>query len=333
MNNKLVVIDPGHGGIDAGAVSNNLIEKNLNLEISKYIYNRLKELNIPVVITREEDEYLPKDERIKRIKLLTNNNPNNILISNHMNAGGGEGVEIVYSLKNNDILSEEIIEAIEEKGQIKRKVYQRRLPENPNKDYYYILRESNSNEPLLIEYGFIDNKNDQVKLKNNLLDYGEAVVEVITNYLGYPYYNDNTYIVQKGDTLYSISKKYNITVEELKRINNLDSNTLSIGQVLSLKDEAIFDIYEVEKGDSLWLISKKFKTTVPYLIEINNLDNLVLQINQKLLVPKREEKEYIVQSGDTLWTIAKNNNLTVNELKEKNNLENNLLQIGQVLII
>lgn len=333
MNNKLVVIDPGHGGIDTGAVSNNLIEKNLNLEISKYIYNRLKELNIPVVITREEDEYLPKDERIKRIKLLTNNNPNNILISNHMNAGGGEGVEIVYSLKNNDILSEEIIEAIEEKGQIKRKVYQRRLPENPNKDYYYILRESNSNEPLLIEYGFIDNKNDQVKLKNNLLDYGEAVVEVITNYLGYPYYNDNTYIVQKGDTLYSISKKYNITVEELKRINNLDSNTLSIGQVLSLKDEAIFDIYEVEKGDSLWLISKKFKTTVPYLIEINNLDNLVLQINQKLLVPKREEKEYIVQSGDTLWTIAKNNNLTVNELKEKNNLENNLLQIGQVLII
>ena len=44
-----------------------------------------QELNIPVVITRTEDEYLPKDKRIQRIKTLTNNNPNTLLISNHIN--------------------------------------------------------------------------------------------------------------------------------------------------------------------------------------------------------------------------------------------------------
>ena len=75
---------------------------------------------------------------------------------------------------------------IENKGQIKRKSYQRRLPENPNLDYYYILRETNSNEPVLIEYGFIDNKKDADKLKNNIESYAEAVVKSITEYLGYP---------------------------------------------------------------------------------------------------------------------------------------------------
>ena len=91
MNNKtLVVIDAGHGGIDSGAVGNGIEEKDLNLKAAKHIYERLQELNIPVVITRTEDEYLPKDKRIERIKTLTNNNPNTLLISNHINAGGGE---------------------------------------------------------------------------------------------------------------------------------------------------------------------------------------------------------------------------------------------------
>ena len=102
---------------------------------------------------------------------------------------------------------------IENKGQIKRKSYQRRLPENPNLDYYYILRETNSNEPVLIEYGFIDNKKDADKLKNNIESYAEAVVKSITEYLGYPYEIDiitDEYIVKRGDTLYSISNKYNI---------------------------------------------------------------------------------------------------------------------------
>ena len=62
-----IIIDAGHGGIDSGAVGNGLEEKDLNLKAAKYIYNRLQELNIPVVITRIDDEYLPKDKRIERI--------------------------------------------------------------------------------------------------------------------------------------------------------------------------------------------------------------------------------------------------------------------------
>ena len=93
MDNRKVIIDAGHGGIDSGAVGNNLLEKDLTLQASKYMYNRLKELGIPVVMTREEDVYLPKEDRIRRVKSLSNNSINPILISNHINAGGGEGAE------------------------------------------------------------------------------------------------------------------------------------------------------------------------------------------------------------------------------------------------
>ena len=85
-----IIIDAGHGGIDSGAVGNNLEEKDLNLRASKYMYDRLKELGIPVKLTRKEDEYLPKQDRIERVLSLYNNSPGTILISNHINAGGSD---------------------------------------------------------------------------------------------------------------------------------------------------------------------------------------------------------------------------------------------------
>ncbi len=75
-----------------------------------------------------------------------------------------------------------ILDEIGAKGQIKRKIYQRVLPENPSKDYYYIMRETPNTTALLIEYGFIDNANDRRKLQNNLLDYVEGVVKAVTEY-------------------------------------------------------------------------------------------------------------------------------------------------------
>ena len=346
MKNKetLIVIDAGHGGIDSGAVGNGLEEKDLNLKAARHIYERLQELNVPVVITRTEDEFLPKDKRIERIKTLTNNNPNNILVSNHINAGGAEGAEVVYSLKNNSSFSDLILSNLEKKGQIRRKSYQRRLPENPNLDYYYILRETNSNEPVLVEYGFIDNKKDAYKLNNNIKDYAEAVVESITEYLGYPYQNNNIveeHIVKKGDTLYSIGKKYNISIDELKRINNLISNSLSIGQILKLKNtDNNNPVYIVQKNDTLYSVAKNNNISVEELIKINNLSNPNLYIGQELYIPKKEEQTtieeydiYTVKKGDSLWKISKEYNITIPDLKNINNLSDLTLQINQKLLV
>ena len=95
-------------------------------------------------------------------------------------SAGGEGAEVVYALRNNSTLAKDILTSIGEAGQIMRKYYQRRLPENPNKDYYYIIRETSPMQSLLVEYGFIDNAKDQVKLQNDLLGYVEAVVKAVT---------------------------------------------------------------------------------------------------------------------------------------------------------
>lgn len=355
MNNNFmgVIVDAGHGGIDSGAVGNGLQEKDLTLEAAKYIYKRLQELGIPAKMTREEDIYLPKQDRISKVLSLYNNNPNTILISNHINAGGAEGAEVVYALKNNDTLANLVLDNLEEAGQLKRKVYQRRLPENPNKDYYYILRETGNTEPILIEYGFIDNQRDATKLKNNITKYAEAVVKAIAEYLGYDYFipgnTSDNYIVQKGDTLYSISKRFNIPVEEIKRINNLKSNDLSIGQVLyfesiSDSEDIVNDTftYTVEKGDTLYGIAQKFDTTVEEIKRMNKLNSNSLVIGQSLLLPDKEIKDdlpsqtydiYIVKKGDSLWKIARMFNIPVPKLIEINNLDDLTLQVDQKLLV
>lgn len=349
---------PRHGGNDPGAVNGNIKEKDLTLQAAKYIDRRLKELGLNSVLTRDNDEYLPREDRIRRINSLTNNQPA-ILISNHINAGGGEGAEIVYALRNDSTLADITLQNIGEVGQLKRKVYQRRLPENPNLDYYYILRESGQNtEPILIEYGFIDNIKDQNKLLNYLDDYAEAVVKSIAEYTNTPYLEPNTseqYTVQRGDTLYSISQKFNIPVNKLKEINNLNTNTILPGQILIIKETEIPPqptTYKVQKGDTLYSISQKFNTTVDEIKRLNNITSNNIYINQELYIPtststpsnplpippidddeNEEYSEYIVQKGDSLWKISRNYNITVKELIELNNLTTTTLQIGDKLLV
>ena len=263
-----------------------------------------------------------------------------------MNPSGGEGAEIVYPLRSTDTLARSILESIGQEGQIMRKYYQRRLPENPSKDYYYIMRETPNTTSLLIEYGFIDNPNDVKKLQNNLLDYAEAVVRAVARYIGVPYtapggVTESTYVVQKGDSLYSIAQKFNTTVDKLKELNNLTSNNLSIGQVLVISEEQgsspsdDYIIYTVKRGDSLWNIARDFNTTVDAIIDLNNLGTTALSVGQTLKIPQKTESSltYTVKSGDSLWKIANSFGVTVDSIIQTNNLSSTTLSIGQQLII
>lgn len=83
-----VIIDPGHGGVDSGAVGDNLLEKDYNLLISKYMYDRFKELGVPVYLTRDSDVTLEPSDRIREVISFFGKDPNVVLISNHLNAGG-----------------------------------------------------------------------------------------------------------------------------------------------------------------------------------------------------------------------------------------------------
>lgn len=345
----MVVIDPGHGGNDPGAVNGNNYEKNFNLKVSKYIYDRLNELGIPTYITRMDDETLERDERINRILSAFGNKSDVIVLSNHINAGGGEGAEIVYALRNNDTLANSILNEIGKAGQRIRKKYQRRLPSDPSKDYYFIQRLSGDTQALLLEYGFIDNINDLKKLQNNLLDYGEAVVKAIANYLNVSYTppsnidNNNVYIVQSGDSLYSIARKYNTTVDELKKNNNLSSDLLKIGQkiIVSGTTNNIDDsnTYIVKKGDSLYSIAKKYNITIDEIMSLNNLNSTILQVGDVLYINSNNQDNnndsniYIVKKGDNLYSIANNLNTTVDIIKSLNDLSSDLLNVGQKLYV
>ena len=93
----------------------------------------------------------------------------------------------------------------------------------------------------------------------------------------------STYKVVKGDTLYSIAKKFNTTVDEIKKLNNLGSSSLSINQLLKIPTSNL-TTYKVLKGDTLYGIAKKFNTTVDNIKAKNKLTNNNLSVGQVLYI-------------------------------------------------
>ena len=354
MNNDVkIVIDAGHGGSDPGASGNGILEKDYALKIAEYLNNRFKELGVSSVLVRSTDETLTPNERVNRILSFYGNRPDVLVISNHLNAGGGEGAEVIYALRNNDTLSKLILQNLGEEGQLIRKAYQRRLPSDNSKDYYFMHRNTGITEPIIVEYGFVDNERDAKKIKDNYEKYAEAVVKAVTTYKGIPYdksLKSDTYTVERGDTLWSISKKFNTSVNDLKKANNLINNSLYVGQILKVPGyytaEDTNITYVVKKGDTLYSISRIYGVSIDTLRKYNNLTSDILSIGQEIMIPSsetivtpsedeiiNEPNTYIVQRGDTLFSISRKFGIPVNDIKIQNNLTSDILSVGQVLSI
>ncbi|MCI5553241.1 MAG: LysM peptidoglycan-binding domain-containing protein [Tenericutes bacterium] len=339
MNNYKIVIDAGHGGSDPGSSGNGIIEKDLTLKISQYMYDLFKEKGIPVTMTRTTDETLSPDERVSRILSAYGDNKNVIVVSNHINAGGADGAEVIYALRNNSTLSNLILNSLKNAGQNVREAYQRRLPSNTAKDYYFIHRNTGNTEAIIVEYGFLDSTlDDPTQLKNYYKNLTKAVVDAILEYIGYSVEQENVYTVKSGDSLWSIAKKFNTTVDDLKKANNLTSNSLSIGQKLVIpgkKESTSNNVYTVQKGDSLYSIARKYNVDVNALKQANNLSSNLLSIGQVLIIPTGTEDYilYKVVSGDSLYSIAKKYGITMQEIMDFNNLGSTILTVGQVLKI
>lgn len=153
--------------------------------------------------------------------------------------------------------------------------------------------------------------------------------------------NDNYYTVKAGDTLYAIANRYGMTVNELKTLNNLTSDILSIGQQLLLSndmnnEDENYEVYIVRPGDTLYGISNRYGTTVNDIKNLNRLTSDLLTVGMELLIPSNNQGSmttYTVQSGDNLWQISRRFNTTINELRRLNNLTSDILSIGQTLLI
>lgn len=325
---------------------NGIVEKDFTFTIAKYINERLNNIGIENFLVDENNTGLTDEEKVNIIKDKYGNGNNIIVISNRLNKGGKNGAEIMYPLRNNSKLASLIASNLEDAGQTVLKYYQLRNNSDTSKDDDYLIRNTANNLTIVIDYGYIDNTSDANFLKNNYEKLAEAVVKSIANYAGVSYSPANMegyYIVKKGDSLWSIASKNNTTVDNIKKLNNLSSNNLSVGQVLKLsydaKKEDIKEsnIYTVKKGDSLWLIANKYGTTVDELKSANKLKSNTLSIGQTLIIPEKKENtnkiSYVVKKGDSLWLIANKYDTTVEKIKSTNNLKGNTLSIGQVLVI
>ena len=338
----IVIINPQFGGSETGKIKNDFIEKNFNLDISKIIYNKLKDLGIDTFLVRNNDTTISLQERLNIINNLIKPNEKNILISTGVSTGGQSGAEIIYSLKNDDALANSITNEIELLGYDVLKYYQLRNTINTNEDFYPIIREVNNIESIIVDLGYIDNSYDLNYINNNIDKLGIAVANGIYNYIK----KENIYVVLKDDTLYSIARKFNTSVDKIKELNNLTSNTLNVGQTLIIpkKQDLIiapseYITYVVKLGDTLYKIANNFNTTPSAIMNINKLTSTNLSLNQVLKIPTAKEEEiidyntYTVKSGDSLYKLANNFNTTVEKIKDLNNLTSNNLSIGQVLKI
>ena len=131
----------------------------------------------------------------------------------------------------------------------------------------------------------------KIRLPNNTI----TVIEECYGRDYIPPQNNNpkvvtTYIVKKGDNLYSIAKKYNTTTSAIMMVNNLPNTNLQIGQQLKIPGSNNTQMtpssmtYIVKNGDNLYQIAKKFNTTIDSIKKKNNLMSNNLQVGQKLII-------------------------------------------------
>ena len=160
------------------------------------------------------------------------------------------------------------------------------------------------------------------------------------------------YTIQRGDTLSEIAQRYNTTVNELVRLNNIQNpNMIYSNEILLIptKNNSISTgsedknntIYIVQRGDSLYSIAKRFNTTVQNIVNNNGISNPnLIYPGQSLIIAKSTANiqtkymSYRIKRGDTLWGIANKYNTTVNELAYINGIRNvNRIYINQVIRI
>ncbi|MDR7002200.1 LysM peptidoglycan-binding domain-containing protein [Neobacillus niacini] len=178
----------------------------------------------------------------------------------------------------------------------------------------------------------------------------------------------NTYVVTKGDSLSKIAIKYKLTVSDLKKLNQLKSDRIKVGQKLKVPGTAKtttttpaknVTTYIVKAGDTLGKIAKQFGLNMADLKALNGLKSDFIYAGQRLKVtgkppvaakppaqaakppvqttkpqtPPANTTDYIVKSGDTLSGIAMKAGMTIGELKALNNMTSDRIYVGKKLKI
>ena len=172
MATKLIVLDPGHGGRDPGAVGNGLQEKEINLMVARKVAKRLGSYNVNVQLTRDDDTYLSLDARAN----FANNLRADYFLSIHVNAGGGTGFEsFIYNgpvgantVSYRAVLHNKMMEFMRDYGIVDR---------GKKAANFAVIRETNMSAAL-VENLFIDTAKDAAFLKDT--EFIDGLCDAIT---------------------------------------------------------------------------------------------------------------------------------------------------------
>jgi hypothetical protein len=229
---KSIILDAGHGGTDSGAVGFGVKEKDWALEMSQYQFKRLKELGARVAMTRKSDVTLSPTERIARVK-----NKYDVCVSNHWNAfdGSARGVEAIHSLHAKPTFANDLANSIVKASGLQfRRVFTREMSKGV--DYYFMHRLTGKTETVIVEYGFIDNKqdNEMYQKKEIFQRTAEAVIEGICQKIGVTYKAPNTDSKHKKDPTQPINNYL------WKRVESIYDGELRYYNKPSWKDEDVY---------------------------------------------------------------------------------------------
>lgn len=154
-----------------------------------------------------------------------------------------------------------------------------------------------------------------------------------------PYFNYT--ILESDKSLWSISQKHQVSVDQIKVLNQKTDDAVKAGDVLKIPSQGTQEdqnvtYHTVKKSDkNLWRISQKYKVSVEDLMKANNKENSIIRNGEKLKIPKNGQ--YIIHevspTDKSLWGIAKIYDIEVADLKKANQKENNLIRVGDLLII
>ncbi|MFV0447093.1 MAG: N-acetylmuramoyl-L-alanine amidase [Vibrio sp.] len=216
---------------------------------------------------------------------------------------------------------------------------------------------------VLVETGFISNPTEEQLLfqRSHQDKLARALAKAITQYFeqnppeGTLFANRNKtqkYKVQSGDSLSVIAAKYGTSVDAIKQTNKLTSNSLAVGQVITLPGGSTAPIpvpvvsnpvetetitHSVEKGDYLGKIASTYKVSVAEIKRENSLKSDTLKLGQKLKITvslkDKPLRKHTVKRGEYLGKISSQYNVDTDSVRKANNLRSDQLAVGQVLII
>jgi len=229
-----VVLDPGHGGTDSGAVNGARLEKNDNLNLALEVRRRLQGQGLDVLMTRTMDVFVPLAER----SAFANQNGADIFVSLHRNSSTSAAANGVETFVQNGAGFVPVSYAQDVHGRIVAAGVQNNR--GLRQGDFSVLR--NTAAPgMLIELGFISNAEDNRLFDQNFDAYASAIALGIAEVLKNPptpsaaYFN---YSVQSGDTLSQIASRFGTTVNAIATLNGLTSTVLFVGQILKIPSGA-----------------------------------------------------------------------------------------------